>query len=157
MANTYSKILLHFIVIVKYRRKLISEAIKKELEPYICEIVKSEKCLVYAIYCNPDHVHILIRMSPDKSPSEVMRKVKTESSRFINKRINPDIKFVWQIGYSTFSLREEGKDVVIRYILNQKEHHRKKDLEIEVKEMMKENDVEYEEKYLFDKEDNLNE
>ena len=153
MANTYSKILLHFVIVVKFRRKKITESIKNELEPYICEIVKSEKCLVFAIYCNADHTHILIRMSPDKSPSDLMRKVKSESTNFVNRKFHSSGEFCWQGGYAAFSLRQEESQIVVNYILNQKEHHKQRAFKDEYKDFLKENEISYKEKYLFEFED----
>jgi len=150
MANTYSKILLHFVIAVKCRRRLISEAIKAEIEPYICNIIKHEKCLAYAIYCNPDHTHILVRMSPDKAPSDLMRVVKSESTKFINKKFFPTNHFSWQVGYATFSLRENESHIMKNYILNQKEHHSKKSFKNEFVGFLKENEIEYDEKFLFE-------
>jgi hypothetical protein len=58
--------------------------------------------------------------------------------------------FYWQNGYGAFSVRASGVDTVINYIANQKEHHSKKEFKNEYRAFLKEHDVEYDERYVWD-------
>ena len=78
-----------------------------------------------------------------------MRVVKGDSSEFINSNNLTTRKFQWQEGYGAFSNSRSHIDGVVKYILNQKEHHLKKTFKEEYIEILKKNDVEYDEKYLF--------
>ena len=53
----------------------------------MCGIITNQGCKTYAIYCNPDHTHILVGMHPVMSPSKLMEHVKSGSSKWINEKI----------------------------------------------------------------------
>jgi len=58
--------------------------------------------------------------------------------------------FSWQSGYGIFSLGQSNLDVLIKYIDNQKEHHKKKSYKEELIDFLKKYKIEYNEKYLWD-------
>jgi hypothetical protein len=59
-------------------------------------------------------------------------------------------KFHWQEGYGAFSYSKSQIDNVVKYILNQKEHHQKKSFRQEYLEFLEKFEVDYDEKYLFE-------
>jgi putative transposase len=98
----------------------------------------------------PDHVHIFFSMEPDINLSHFIRDVKSDSSTFINERRFSKFKFHWQKGYGAFSYAHSQKEQVIRYIMNQEKHHRRKTFREEYLELLKRFEIEYNEKYLFE-------
>jgi putative transposase len=84
-----------------------------------------------------------------QSISELMRLVKGDSSEFINKEGFTKRKFYWREGYGAFSNSRSQIDGVVKYILNQKEHHKKQTFREEYLEILKDYAVEYDEKYIF--------
>lgn len=150
MPNTYSQIYIQFVFAVKGRQSLIQNSFKDELEKYICGIVNGKNQKPLAVYCMPDHIHLLVGLSPNMSVSDLVRDVKNNSSKFINQKDFTKIKFKWQEGYGAFSYSKSQLDRVINYILNQKEHHRKKTFKEEYIDFLQKFEVEYDEKYLFD-------
>ncbi len=78
-----------------------------------------------------------------------MRLVKGDSSEFVNKEGFTKRKFYWQEGYGAFSNSRSQIDSVVKYILNQKEHHAKKTFREEYVGILKDYAVEYDEKYIF--------
>jgi REP element-mobilizing transposase RayT len=74
----------------------------------------------------PDHVRIFIGQKPSESISELVKEMKNASNVFINTGKLSRFKFDWQNGYSVFSHSRSQVNSVCKYILNQKEHHRKK-------------------------------
>ncbi len=97
-----------------------------------------------------DHVHLLIGIRPVVKISELARLIKTSSTNFINDIIKPEKKFTWQDGYAVFSYSKSDLPRLIRYIENQEEHHRKKDLKAEYKQLLIKHQVEFDPKYLID-------
>jgi putative transposase len=97
----------------------------------------------------PDHIHILVGLSPKQSISELMRLVKGDSSEFINKEKLTIGKFQWQDGYGAFSHSHSQIDSVIKYIINQKQHHHKKTFREEYIDMLKSFTIDYDEQYIF--------
>jgi putative transposase len=79
----------------------------------------------------------------------MMRLVKGDSSEFINKEQLTKQKFNWQEGYGAFSHSRSQIDDVIKYILNQKEHHKKKTFREEYLKMLQDFQVDFNEQYIF--------
>lgn len=98
----------------------------------------------------PDHVHIFVGFKPVMSISDLVREIKAVSSKFINDKRWIKGKFNWQEGYGAFSHSHSQIDSVVKYIRNQKEHHVAKSFKDEYLEVLKNNDVKYDDKYLFE-------
>ena len=49
--------------------------------------------------------------------------------------------FTWQIGYGAFSVSSSKIEVVSRYIVNQKEHHKIRSFKKEIEEFMAEYEI----------------
>lgn len=132
------------------RENLISEKNRPRLEKYICGIITKRNCKPLAIYCNPDHCHILIGLDPKLAISDLVRDIKAFSSKLINEERWIKGKFEWQAGYGVFSHSRSQLDTVVKYILRQPEHHGKKTFRQEYLELLRKFEVGYDEKYLFD-------
>lgn len=149
MANTYSQIYIHIVFAVKERKNLIFENHREELQKYISGIVGNRDQKLIAIYCMPDHVHILVGIKPVISIADLVRDIKAGSSKFISEQKWVKGKFQWQEGYGAFSYSHSQLDAVIHYINNQEEHHKKRGFREEYVEFLKKFNVDYDEKYLF--------
>ena len=148
MANTYSQLYVQIIFAVKNRNVLIKECNRSETERYIYGIVTNHKCKPLAIYCNPDHTHLLIGLHPSVAISELVREIKASSSKFIKHKFECP-SFSWQEGYASFSYSRSQIDLVIKYIHNQPKHHTRRGFKEEFLEILQKLDIEYDEKYLF--------
>ena len=82
--------------------------------------------------------------------SDFVRDIKSNSSKLINEENWFLGKFHWQEGYGAFSYSKSQIDNVVKYILNQKEHHQKKSFRQEYLEFLEKFEVDYDEKYLFE-------
>ena len=58
-------------------------------------------------------------------------------------------KFSWQEGFGAFSYSRSQIDSVIKYILNQPEHHKKTSFKDEYIKFLEKFEIEYNDKYLF--------
>jgi REP element-mobilizing transposase RayT len=150
MANTFTQLHIHIVFAVKGRENLISESNRIELESYICGIIKNRHCKTLAIYCNPDHTHILIGFHPTVSVSDLTRDIKSNSSRFINEKKWIRGIFRWQDGFGAFAYSKSQVENVINYILNQPNHHKRKSFQEEYIEILKKMNIEFDSKYLFE-------
>lgn len=150
MANTYTQLYIQIIFAVQGRANLIHEKHRDEIEKYICGIIKNNKSKPLAIYCNPDHVHVFIGIHPTMSVSDMVRDIKSNSSLFINQKKWIIGKFNWQDGYGAFTYSKSQIDEVVKYILNQPEHHKRKSFKEEYLDVLKKWDMEYDEKYVFE-------
>lgn len=79
-----------------------------------------------------------------------MEEIKKQSSKWV-KEISPShSNFYWQEGYCIFSVNPSEKDIVINYIRNQKEHHRKRTFKEELIAFLKKYEQEYNDDYLWE-------
>jgi putative transposase len=150
MPNTYTQLYIQLVFAVKERKSLIKESFRNELEKYICGIINNKQSKPLAIYCMPDHIHILVGLNPKYALSDIVIDIKTHSTRFINEKQWLNDKFNWQEGYRAFSYSRSNLDPVIQYILNQQQHHAKRSFRDEYIELLQKFNIEYNEKYLFD-------
>ena len=149
MANTYSQIYIQIVFAVKGRQAFIKESFREELQKYISGIIAEKKQKLYAIYCMPDHTHILVSLKPDIAISDLVRDIKSNSSSFLKeKEFVKD--FAWQVGFGTFSYAKSQSLQVVDYILNQPKHHERKTFKEEYVVFLQKFEIEYDEKYLFE-------
>jgi putative transposase len=150
MANTFSQIYLQFVFAVERRQSIISKAHKEELHKYITGVVQNRKAKMLAINCMPDHTHFFVGYHPSVLISDFVKEIKVESNEFINKKKWTRGRFGWQDGYGVFSYSRSHIDRVVKYIINQETHHRKKSFREEYHELLDKYCVAYEDSYLFD-------
>lgn len=150
MANTYSQIYIQIVFAVKGRQNLIMKENREELHKFITGIVTNREQKLLSIFAMSDHVHILVGLKPNISISDLVRDIKAGSSKFINDSKWINGKFNWQEGFGAFSYSKSNLDNVIKYILNQEEHHKKRTFKEEYIDFLKKFEIEYNEKYLFD-------
>ena len=150
MANTYTQLYIQFVFAVKGRENMIKESFRDELEKVMCGIVENHKCKTYAIYCNPDHTHLFVGMHPTISPSKLMEQVKSGVTKWINDKQFMKQKFNWQDGFGAFTYSKSHIDKVVKYILNQPEHHKKQSFKSEYLLLLEKFEVPYDPKYLFE-------
>jgi putative transposase len=150
MANTYTQIFIQIVFAVKYRESLIPPEHREELHKYITGIVQQRNHKMLAVFCMPDHAHLFVGMKPTQSISDLTRDVKAASSGLINEKGWATKRFQWQNGFGAFSYSCNAIDNVVKYILNQEEHHRKVPFKTEYLKLMEEFEIDYEAQYLFD-------
>ncbi len=150
MANTYTQIHIHLIFAVKYRKALINSTWKERLHQYFTGMIQKNNHKMLQINSMPDHIHMLIGLRPDQALSDLVQNIKTETSKWINENKFCEEKFHWQDGFGAFSYAKSQLPNVIRYIINQEEHHRKKTFLEEYKSFLKAFEVDWDEKYIFE-------
>ena len=150
MANTYSQIYIHLVFSPKNRAALIGKSWKVQLEKYITGIVQNKGHKMLAICAMPDHIHIFIGYNVVQSIPNLVEEIKTSSTAWIKYNKLTKARFSWQLGCGAFSYSRSQVDQVIKYILTQEEHHKNVSFREEYLDMLKKNDVAFEEQYLFD-------
>lgn len=148
--STFSQIYIQVVFAVKNRDALIATSWEERLYQYITGIVQNKGQKMLAINGMPDHIHFFIGMKPSCCLSDLVREVKKASNEMINENKLSKFKFNWQEGYGAFSYSHSHIDNVAKYIMNQKEHHKKISFKEEYIDFLKKFEIEYDEKYLFD-------
>ncbi len=150
MANTYSKAYFHLVFSPKYRQALIAKSWRDNLEKYITGIIQNRKHKLLAINAQKDHIHIFIGYYLSDPLPDLVEKIKTSSTNWINNNRFSPVKFAWQKGYGAFTHSNSQIDRVVKYILNQDKHHKKRSFREEYLEILRKNDIEFDEQYLFE-------
>lgn len=148
MSHTHTNLLIHIVFSTQDHLPLITSEIKAELVADMGGLVKERKGKPIIINGMSDHVHMLILLPPNVSISDAMRFVKAISSRWIKERFGK--KFAWKKGFGVFSVSRSNVDAVVKYIKNQEQHHKGFDFKTEFVSLLDKNDVEYDERYLWD-------
>lgn len=150
--STFTNLLFHVIYSTKYRQPMIRSEWQDDLYGYIGGIVRDQKGTLLKIGGVEDHVHLLVKLSPTIAISDILRKIKSNSSKWVNERSDMSRKFEWQSGYAAFSVSESQMPAVGDYISNQAEHHRKTTFKREFLAILKKHNIEFDLEYVFEQE-----
>ena len=94
-----------------------------------------------------DHIHILSDLHPSIALADFMRDIKTASSLWLKQHgYFPDFRG-WADGYAALTYAWRDKDMIVNYIKNQQEHHKKEPFEKEYKQLLEEHGISVDEKY----------
>jgi REP element-mobilizing transposase RayT len=149
MANTFTQIHIHTVFAVKNRMSLIHKSWQERLYKYIITIIQKHEHKVLSIGGMPDHIHILFGFRPTQALSNLIQEVKRDTSEWINQQHLITGRFSWQEGYGAFSYSKSHISKVAKYIETQDEHHKEKIFIDEYKKILKNFELEYDERYIF--------
>ena len=149
MAQSYTNLIYHIVFSTKNRQPLITNDVKSGLYDYIGGTIRKQGGIALAINGMNDHVHVLAKLRADKAVSAVLRDLKANSSGWMHD-VFPIMKdFSWQNGYGALTVSASQIEKVSDYIANQEKHHQKNSFRDEFIKLLRANDIEFDEKYLF--------
>ena len=126
LAHTRYMCKYHIVFIPKFRRKIIYNKLRGDIQQYIKELCKWKGGEIIEGHMMPDHVHLLVEIPPKMSVSYFMGYLKGKSSLMIfEHHTNLKYKFgnchFWAEGYyvSTVGLNEA---TIKKYIQEQEKH-----------------------------------
>jgi putative transposase len=142
MGDTWHKLYYHITWGTKYRQPTITPEIERHL--HRCMVLKAKDlgCQVHACNGVEDHVHMALAIPPRLRVSNVVGQIKGYSAHEVNKLLrskrdppqgwglSPTLekrrrKFRWQRGFGVVSFAQKDLPRIVRYIKNQKAHHRR--------------------------------
>ena len=126
MPHSYNKIWIHAIYATKDRAPLITLDTEQVIYDHIRDQLIELGCPVKIINGMPEHVHLLFLLNPQKAVSDVLKQIKEDTTHWINEQNLTKEKFAWQKDHAAYSISESQLGKVYNYILNQKQHHKKK-------------------------------
>ena len=148
MSQSLAKNYIHLIFATKYRENIIKQTDLSELYAYITGILNHIDCPMICIGGTTNHVHVLCVLNKNMALSKMVEEVKRCSSKWIKSKDPFYRQFGWQNGYGAFSVSQSKVEIVVKYIQNQEEHHKKMLFVDELKMFLREYGVEYKEEYL---------
>jgi len=125
MPHSVASLLVHVIVSTKDRASDLSPELAARLFPYLAGIVRERKGVPLIMNGPADHVPLLVYIAATESISDLLRVVKTNSSRWVHEQFPEHKRFGWQAGYGAFTVSGSRAGDVTDYIAAQQEHHRR--------------------------------
>ena len=127
-SNNHSVFAIHFhlILVVKYRKKVITDAISERLKNTFCYIEDDYNIALEEWNHDVDHVHILFRSHPNTNISKFINAYKSASSRLIKKEY-PSIRnklykeAFWSQSFCLISTGGANIETIKKYIESQGE------------------------------------
>ena len=148
--QSYSKLYSHLVFSTKGREPTITSQFQDRLYDYISGILRNKGCLLIKAGGTADHIHLLMLVARETSTSDIVRDIKTNSSKWIHETLPGTKGFAWQRGFGAFSVGHSQKDDIVRYIENQEEHHRTKTFKEEFVGFLETYEIEYDSNYLWE-------
>jgi len=141
---------LHITFSTKNRQPVLNETIQNELFRYLGGVCNEYESNPVIVGGTNNHVHLLINLSRKVALMILIEKLKSHSSKWIKTKGDEFKNFYWQRGYGCFSVNPKQLEVVKEYIQNQEQHHLKLTFEEEYRRFLKEYDLDYDERFVFD-------
>ena len=147
--SSYRQILYHISFHTRNSEKVLHNSENEELFKYLWGVIKNKKCKLYRINGVEDHIHIICDLHPSCALADLVKDIKVSSSIWIKGRGIYPLFSNWAESYGAFTLSIREKDAVIKYVMNHQEHHKRENFREEFIKLLKENGVDYDEKYLI--------
>jgi len=140
----------HIVFSTKVRMPLIHPPDEGALYRYLAKVATEHDCPALEVSGHVDHVHLLCRLSSKIAPMDLIKALKTHSSKWMKTNGEELEKFCWQDGYGAFSVNPTEIGRVQEYIQLQHEHPRTRSFKEEYLLFLKKYKVDYDERYLWD-------
>ncbi|HEX2838765.1 MAG TPA: IS200/IS605 family transposase [Phycisphaerales bacterium] len=150
MPRAFTQNFYHMVFSTKRRMEFITPEIEVRLYAFMGGILRDLKCASLAINGMPDHVHLLARYPSDLSHADMLRHVKSRSSKWVHETFQGSQAFAWQDGYGGFTVSKSKVGEVEAYIARQKEHHKEQDFRSEFLGLLRLHEVEFDEAEVFE-------
>ena len=148
MARTYTKLIYHIVFSTKERVPLITEEVRDRLYPYLGGVIRGEKGSLMEIGGVADHIHLLARFGAAIAVSDMVQRIKGNSSHWLNQQ--PGFWFAWQNGYGAFTVSESQVAAARKYIQRQEEHHKQVSFKDELISLLRKHRIDFDEDDLLD-------
>jgi len=128
----------------------LQPTIEPQLYAYMGDTIKRVGGIPHLINGTCNHIHLLSSLPRTPALSKYIEEIKRNSSRWIKTKHEDYQKFAWQNGYGAFSVSNSQRNTVMRYLAEQKEHHRHVTFKKEFLAFLEKYHVEHNDQYLWD-------
>jgi putative transposase len=147
--STYTQILYQIVFSTKNRERTLTKENREEIFKYIWGVLKNKRCHLYRINGVEDHLHIVTNLHSSVSLASLVKDIKLSSSKHIKQTGLFENFDGWQDGYGAFTYSIKEKERLIAYVKNQEAHHKAVSFKEEFMELLREHEIEFDEKYLL--------
>jgi putative transposase len=151
MSQSLSRVLIHVIFSTKNRFPFLTDReAQSRMHAYLARVFNEHDSPAIKAGGTEDHVHILCLLSKKHAISEIIKKAKANSSSWAKTLGGRCGKFSWQSGYGAFSIHQSQIEPIKIYIQGQAEHHHRKTFQEEYLEILREYQMPYDERFIWD-------
>lgn len=141
VGSTYTNLLVHIVFATKGRTPTL---VAPDLHAYIGGVARRLGATPLAVGGVADHVHLLLVVKANQQVADLVREIKKGTSAWLKEADTP---VLWQEGYGAFSIGRSERDAVVSYIRRQEEHHRRESSADELRRLLAEHGVEFDERF----------
>lgn len=126
-SNAVCEIQLHIVFVVKYRRKVLTEAMLNSVADVFRKGLEAWRCNLIEVGGEADHLHLLIGIHPALNIADLIGNMKSISSRHLRKEYSAEIKAqpwkdaFWHRAYYVGSVGNTTLETIKQYVKNQGE------------------------------------
>ena len=113
---SYTNLNYHIVFATKGRRPFLSPQHMPRVREYIGGIVRELRGRMLAANGPADHLHVALTADASTALADLVRTIKSNSSRWIRRTLPGLARFGWQDGYSAFSVSHSGVGKVVAYV-----------------------------------------
>ena len=149
MPQSLALVLLHIIFSTKNRMPLLQSAeLRSEVHAYLTATLQGLGCIPLQVGGVADHVHILCALSRRITIADLIRVLKTRSTKNLKEKGHG--VFGWQTGYGAFSVSQSARQSVLSYIAEQETHHRQMSFQEEFRALLNKHGIGFDGRYIWD-------
>lgn len=113
----------HFVWVTKYRLKLLEDGADERLKEVLYQVADERGVKIEEVKVMPDHVHVVVAMSPNIPAKSIMKSFKGRSSHILTHEF-PNIKSrtpsLWTRSYFVATTGGANLSVIKQYVASQK-------------------------------------
>jgi REP element-mobilizing transposase RayT len=113
---SFVRIVNHLVFSTKNREPWLKEEIQSSMFAYMGGIVRERKGTLMKAGGMADHVHLLVAMHQTTTVADLVRDIKSGSSRWMHDQDAKFRGFAWQTKYGAFSVSNSMEETVQTYI-----------------------------------------
>ena len=151
MPQSLAAVYIHLVFSTKLRQPFLRDtSVRDELHSFLGGTSKTLDCPPLIVGGVEDHVHLLCRFGRTATLAGWVKELKRVSNLWVKQKGSAYRDFQWQGGYAAFSKDPADLKKIELYIASQEEHHRTVSFQDELRELLRENGEDWDERYVWD-------
>ena len=150
MPQSFDSVILHLVFSTKNRHPFLAKGFRERVHAEMSEACRDWGAKTYRVGGVEDHAHLAVTLPRTKTIADLVKQVKTVSSKWIKHQPEGDQTFAWQSGYGVFSISRTHLEDLITYIENQETHHQRCTFQDEFRGLLRKHELQWDEAYVWD-------
>jgi hypothetical protein len=145
--STYTQILYQIVFGSKDYTNFLNRENQGSLFGYIVGMLNKRDCHPYQVGGYGNHIHIVTHLATTITLADLVREIKKASHEMM---VRDKKSFLgWLVGYGAFTYHISTKPFLIKYVINQEQHHKGVSFKDEMIQLLNDNKVMFNEDYLI--------